>query len=127
MLPLNPKGLGLGRKVLTQQREDASQDSQKGAGAQAGGRVGHGAARQGRAGGVALAHADRQRVGAAQCRAAAVHDQHGQPVRRLLPPSEAASLGQYGCRVIWKERVREKDDVCIQSLRNTNSLAPLTV
>lgn len=87
-------------EALTQQRDDAAQDGQQGSGAQAGGGVGDGAAGQGHAVRVALAHSHRQRVGAAERRRAAVHDQHGQPVHGLVPAAEAAALGQDGRCVV---------------------------
>lgn len=98
----------LGDGDLTQQCDDAAQNSQKGAGAQARCRVGHSSTGQGYAVRVTVAHTHRQRVCAAEGRASAVHDQHWQPVNRLLPPPEAASLRQDGRCVVCETECEEK-------------------
>ena len=95
-MPRRPEG-------LTEQREDAAQDGEQRAGAEPRGGVGHGATGHRHAVCVAVTHPQRQRVGAAQRRAAAVHDEHRQAVHRLLAPPEPTALRQDGRRVVWME------------------------
>lgn len=94
-------------RVLTQQRNNTAQDGHERPGAEAGGGVRHGAARQRHTVRVAVAHAHRQRVGAAEGGIPAVHNQHGQSIHRLLTSAEASPLGQYGGCVVWKRRSKE--------------------
>lgn len=89
---------------LTQECDDAAQNSQEGTSAETSRRVGHGSTWQGHAIRVALAHTHRQRVCAAQRGTATVHYQHWQPIHRLLPPPEAPTLRQNGRRVVWKKK-----------------------
>lgn len=93
--------------ALTQQREHAGQDGDQGARAEPRGQhVGLGVAGLRHAVRVAVTDADGERVGAAERGRAAVHDEDGQVVHRLLLPPEAVSPGQDRGRVVWEGEIK---------------------
>ena len=88
---------------LTEKCDDAAQNSHEGPGAQAGRSVGHGSTRQGHAVRVTVTHSHWECVCAAQGGTSTVHNQHRQPINRLLPPPETTPLRQYGSCVVCTE------------------------
>lgn len=90
---------------LTQQGEDAGQDSDEGSGTEACREQGRlGAAGLGVPIRVTVTHSDGEGVGAAEGRATTVHDQDREVVQELVSSLETTSLGQDRSSVIYMER-----------------------